>query len=117
VFGLTRFYRPPGLALWGNLRDAQRGQPATGIGLNKIVFSSVFYDETQKLARKEPEKSKKIEIAVPRPLSSAYYYVITTQLKKEKPFRDPFRLHSVRVILDEFHCPARLALWRHLRDA
>jgi len=51
--------------------------------LKKIVLSSVFYDETQKLARKELVQRKKLEMAVPRPLSSRYRYVVTTQLKLE----------------------------------
>ena len=40
-----------------------------------------FTTTSQKLARKELEKSKQPELAVPHPLSSTYRYVITAQLQ------------------------------------
>jgi len=47
----------------------------------KRPLLDVLRRNPKKLAGKELEKSKKLEIAVPRPLSFTYDYVITTQLK------------------------------------
>jgi len=62
------------------------GSPSQEIGplqsfIEKSSSPRCSTTKPQKLARKELEKSKKLETAVPRPLSSTYDYVITTQLK------------------------------------
>jgi len=58
-------------------------QRARGPHVEKSSSPRCFTTKPKKLARQELEKSKQFEIAVPRPLSSAYYYVITTQFKLE----------------------------------